>query len=304
MDRARPISGTLPPAAAPGSRRIDEALRSLQRRLAAGAARLPADASVEDVHQARVTARRLRSHLRTFEPLLDARRARRYRAKLREYARALAEVREADVREALLVPLARRDARMTPAGFHRLSVQLEGARHAARDALRRRMSDPRWAALCRALDPQAASGPLLVRRDAGVEEVLRLVRRAWCRARKRLGHGRRDVEALHELRLALKHCRYAVEAVADVEPEAAERLLRRLRAAQDRIGEHRDLVLARHWLEANERSLGATLVRRLDERVDGRLETLHGQALGRSERVLPAYRRWRRASRRVRRAGP
>lgn len=301
MRRARPTLEPPAPDLAAGSGKIADALRTQQELLAAGASRLDG-ASVDDVHQGRVAARRLRSLLRTFRPLLDSRRARLYRADLRTYARALAEVRESDVRRQLLLPLARRDSGMSPAEFHRLSVQLEGACHAARDVLRRRLAGTDWESLCRALGTHAASGLLVRRRDAGLDEVLKLVDRSWRKPRKLLVAGPRDVEELHELRLALKHCRYALEPVADLAPKAAERLMRRLRAAQDRIGEHRDLVLARAWVDARAEPLGRTLARRLKRLVDRRSAQLHQQALERSRRVLPAYARWRRASRRLRRA--
>jgi CHAD domain-containing protein len=281
---------------------VKDALDVQQQHLVARTARL-GGATAEDVHQGRVAARRLRSLLKTFRPLLDARRRRSYRNDLRSYARALAEVRESDVRRDLLVPLSRRDSGMSPSEFHRLSVQLESACHAARDALRRRLAEPSWAALSRALERHASSERLMRRHDAGLAEVLSLVDRSWRKPRRLLEAGPRDMEELHELRLALKHCRYALEAVASVEPETSDRLMRRLRAAQDRIGEHRDFVQARHWVEANELALGAILVRRLVRLIDRRMEVLHEQALERSERVLPAYQRWCRACRKLRRAG-
>jgi CHAD domain-containing protein len=105
---------------------------------------------------------------------------------------------------------------------------------------------------------------------------------------------------LHELRLALKHCRYALEPVADVQPKVVGRLLRRLRAAQDSIGEHRDTLLADHWVRLNERSLG----RRVSERLLGLLQrhekSLRKQAAGRAGKVLVASEEWRKATRPLR----
>ena len=118
----------------------------------------------------------------------------------------------------------------------------------------------------------------------------------------RVGSQPEDVAGLHELRLAFKHCRYALEPVGDVAPKAAARLLRRLRGAQDAIGEHRDLLLARHWVRANERSLGRPLVQRLQPLLEARETALLKRAAARSARVLPAYREWRRAARRARKA--
>jgi len=276
-------------------------VREQQRRITAGAARL-ADATVDDVHDARVAARRLRSLLRTFRPLLDPRRARLYRIDLRSFARALAGAREADVRRELLVELGRREPSVSPSGYQRLGKLLEEESRAARDGLRRHLAEPGWAALCRALERQAASERLLVVRDADLARMLALADVSWGKAVQLMEEEPEDVAGLHELRLAFKHCRYALEPVADVAPKSTARLLRRLRGAQDAIGEHRDLLLARHWVSANERSLGRPLVRRLQPLLETREAALLRKAAVRSRKVLPAYREWRRAARRARKA--
>ena len=92
MARKTSASRPIPAAPGAGSTRIQAAVREQQRLLAAAAASLEA-AGVEDIHQARVAARRLRSLLKTFRPLLEPRRARLYRVDLRSFARALAAVR-------------------------------------------------------------------------------------------------------------------------------------------------------------------------------------------------------------------
>ena len=289
------------PETAAGSMRIEAALREQQRLVAAGATCLQ-DASVADVHHARVAARRLRSLLKTYRPLLDARRARLYRIDLRSFARALAGVREADVRRDTLLALARREPAVTPVEFQRLSVQLEDQCLATRQALRRHLGEPGWAALCKALERHSTSERLLVRRDAGIERALDLVDESWRKAVRLLEDEPEDAAGLHELRLALKHCRYALESMADVAPKSAARLMRRLRAAQDGIGEHRDAVLARHWVQSNERSLGRLLTRRLLRLLERREIQLRKQAVARSRKVLPAYRTWRKATRRIKTA--
>ena len=139
--------------------------------------------------------------------------------------------------------------------------------------------------------------------EASLDEVLERVERSWRKPRKLLEAGPRDLEQLHELRLALKHYRYALEPVAGVAPREAARLLRRLRAAQDRLGEHRDLVLAREWVDEHAESLGRVLVRRLKRLVDQRTADLLDEIIRCIRRVVPAQDRWRRASRRFRSAG-
>jgi CHAD domain-containing protein len=288
------------PPAAPGSASLEEAIREQQRRIAAAIGVLDS-AGEDDVHGARVASRRLRSMLKTYGPLLDERRAQRYRAHLRTFARSLGTAREADVRRALLLGLAA-DANVTAAGRRRLTVLLDDACLASREQLRRHLAEPDWAGLGRALQRDASGGRLYAVRDADLGELVRLATRAWRRPVKLLRRNPTTTPELHELRLAFKHCRYALEPIAEVAPAATSRLLRRLRGAQDRIGEHRDTLLAEHWVRENERALGRPLVARLVASIAVREKRLRRQSAARAAKVLDAWRVWRDATRRIRKA--
>jgi CHAD domain-containing protein len=181
-------------------------------------------------------------------------------------------------------------------------VLLDDLRIASRENLRRHAAEPGWGALCAALERHRASAALFAVRDALLGEVVALVARAWRRPVRLLRAKPTDAAELHELRLAFKHCRYALEVVADVAPKSTARLLRRLRAAQDRIGEHRDTLLATHWVQSNERSLGRSLAVRLVAQLDVRERKLRRQSADRAATVLDAWRQWRDATRRVRKA--
>jgi len=291
------ISRESPPTA-PGSACLEAAVREQQQRIAAAIPSL-GSAGVDDVHGARVAARRLRSMLKTFRPLLDERRAQRYRADLRRFARSLGAAREADVRRALLLGVAE-DARLTAAERQQLTVLLEDACVASREQLGRHLAEPGWATLSRSLQRHAASARLFAVRDAGIGELARLAERAWRRPVKLLRRKPASTEELHELRLAFKHCRYALEPIAELAPKATERLLRRLRGAQDRIGEHRDTLLAEHWVREHERTLGRPTVGRLVVSIEGREKRLRRQSAARAAKVLDAWRAWRDATRRIR----
>jgi CHAD domain-containing protein len=298
MTRSRPKSAPARAAeSAEGSRRIANAIQEQQRVLSAVAAL--DTVGVEDVHRTRVAARRLRSVLKTFGPLLESRRARLYRVDLRSYARALAGVREADVRRELLAAIAGQDTSVPPAERKRLDLLLEDACIGAREALRRHRSEPGWAALCGALTRHAANQALIVEHKASLARVLSMVARAWRKPVRLLKVEPDSADELHELRLALKHCRYALEPVADVAPKATARLLRRLRGAQDAIGEHRDLMLAEHWLRSNERQLGRELSAQLVSDLQRRERQLRRLAARRSRKVYEAYSVWRAATRRL-----
>ncbi len=299
MLRKRPQRARPEPEAAEGSRRIEAALREQQRHLRAAAARLP-DAGSDDVHDARVAARRMRSLLKTFRPMLDRRCTRLMRADLRSFARSLALVREADVRRDLLVDLSGSDPGLAAEDLRRLVTMLDDRCLEARSSLARHVAEPGWAALAAAVQGEAAIADLCVRPDATLGEVLGRVDDSWSAAVRRLESEPTDIAGLHALRLALKHGRYALDPVADVAPDEVSQLLRRLRAAQEGIGEHRDVVLAVHWLSSNESALGGNLTRRLLALLTRRERRLRARAATLACRVLPAVRRWRKATRALR----
>jgi hypothetical protein len=86
----------------------------------------------------------------------------------------------------------------------------------------------------------------------------------------------------------------------DLAPKATARLLRRLRAAQDRIGEHRDTLLADHWVRLNERTLGRTLSARLLADLARQEQVLRRQSAALAGRVLQTWQGWRDATRSLR----
>lgn len=301
MPRKTSAPAGAPKPVAAGSARLASAIREQQQRLADAVGALES-ARVEDVHGARVAARRLRSMLKTFRPLVEPRRARLYRADLRCFARALGSAREADVRRELLRSVTAADEGLTAAERRRLRVLLDDACIASREQLRRHLAEPGWATSCRALERYRTGNALLTVGDAELGEIVQLGAHAWRRPVRLLREEPRETAELHELRLAFKHCRYALEPVADIAPKSTARLLRRLRAAQDRIGEHRDTLLAEHWVRENERALGRVLVGRLVADLRQREKTLRRQSAIRAAKVLDAWRDWRDATRRIRKA--
>jgi CHAD domain-containing protein len=287
------------PEAAEGSRRIEAVLREQQRLLRAAAALLP-DAGSDDVHDGRVAARRMRSLLKTFRPMLDVRCARLMRADLRSFARSLALVREADVRRDLLVELSASDPTLAAEELQRLATILDDRCLEARSSLARHVAEPGWAALAAAVQGEEVCADLRIRPDVELGDMLGRVNHSWTAAVRRLESEPTDTAGLHALRLALKHGRYALESVSDVAPDEVSRLLRRLRAAQEGIGEHRDVVLAGHWVSSNESALGGNLTRQLVVLLARRERRLRARAARLARRVLPAVRRWRKATRALR----
>lgn len=275
---------------APGSRRVAAALFAQQARLSAVRSVL-GQARPADIHQARVTARRLRSLLKTYRRALDRPAARLYRLDLKSFARALGPLREADVRLALLREEAR-DAGLSGTVRKRLDGLLRRDCEVARWDFSKRASDPDWRALAAALDRAPQGEALLADRRLQIDDALDLVARPWRRVRGLLRKRVRKPGELHELRLRLKHCRYALESVGDMAPQDSARLLRRLRRAQDALGMHRDVLEAMEWVQRHSVELGEEASGALRVALKARAKSLRKEGLAHAERIMPAYARW------------
>jgi CHAD domain-containing protein len=226
---------------------------SVQRLLAADPiARVGNDP--EGVHQARVATRRLRSDLRTFEPLLDSVWVTTLRDELRWLGAELGQAREAEV----LLGHLRNRARALPPDIERhVSAVLDAAtgdRAAAYARVLEVLRSPRYLDLVDLL-VQGAMAPR-VRAAAGTAtaaDVTRLARRPWKQLRRdyrALGTSPSD-PALHAVRIRAKRARYAVEAVAGaVDGDEPRKFAAALTGLQDVLGDHQDAVVAEAWLRA------------------------------------------------------
>ena len=244
----------------------------------------------EAVHKARVATRRLRSHLRTFGPLLDQEWATSLSDELQWLADELGRVRDLEVRQQRLRELARQlPANDVPHGL-RIAALLGSEVAAARAALDEAISAPRYIALLERLivavrAPELAGDHALP--AAGV--IPALARRAWRRLAKEvegLGDDPPDA-ALHQVRIRAKRARYAAEVAAAVAGRPAERFARALAEVQGVLGDHQDSVSAQVWL----RSVGASGRRAY---AAGEMAALEMAAAARSRAEFPGV--WRRAA--------
>lgn len=207
------------------------------------------------VHDARVATRRLRSHLRTFLPLLDRPWACALRDSLRLLTDGFGAARDADV---LLARLQRRAQALPTPDQRRIETLLRPFR-AARDQAYARVHDLlRDPAYVRVVDEviEAAARPRFVARaDAPACDIVpALVDDAWKSVRKRVrrrGNPPSDRE-LHGIRIKAKRLRYAAEAVAPVAGRRVARIARRAEALQDTLGEQHDAVVACERLRAHD----------------------------------------------------
>lgn len=216
---------------------------------------------VDLVHDLRVAARRLRESLAIGRPLIRPRAARRTDQRIRKLARALGERRTLDVVVRDL--RAHVEQGVVPASPDLLEF-LEQRRSASTHAIRRRFPPAKLVAhglgvLAIVLEPgcgstslaDVARGVLEARADR-VEPLLASIDDA------------RAVSSHHELRIALKHLRYALEILFEAYPDEidVERTISPLRVLQDALGELNDakelLAIAREHRPTVEGSIAAS----------------------------------------------
>jgi CHAD domain-containing protein len=210
------------------------------------------DTDPEAIHQARVATRRLRSDLKTLEPLLDAQRVEQLRGELAWVGLLLGAVRDLDV-------LIERFNGMTG----RLPEDAEGDREIVQALAEERrirhlelidaLGSPRYVHLLDDLVEASASPPLAAGVDGRkrVRSRLRpLARKTWRRLERavdRLDAHPSD-EDLHEIRKRGKRARYAAELSAGVLGKDAKRLATRLEDLQEVLGDLQDTVVAEQHL--------------------------------------------------------
>lgn len=202
----------------------------------------------DSVHQMRVAARRLRSGLKTFAPLIDREWADALRAELGWAASELGNARDTEVL------LERLDAHADDLGLQEselvravmdpmLRERLSGAREHALAAMR----SERHRQLLEMLVDAARNPRLNEDAERPCREALPpLVDKSWRRLRKSVKPLELEgpSEAWHQARIAAKRARYAAGAVIPVFGEPADTLESALSEVTDVLGEHQDACVA------------------------------------------------------------
>jgi CHAD domain-containing protein len=202
---------------------------------------------VEALHQMRVGARRLRSDLRAFAPLLERSAVDHLRSELRWLGGALGDVRDVDVIRDRL----RRHATDLNGDLEPLFLMVRERHAVARASLLSILRSTRYVELLEALVSANQSPPLSALAWEPSREVLpRLVATIW----DRLARDARSVDEsdpgadYHRVRIKAKRLRYAAEAVAPAlggkRGKGARELARRAARIQDVLGEMQDAVTA------------------------------------------------------------
>jgi CHAD domain-containing protein len=210
----------------------------------------------------RIAARRLRSALKTYDPLIGDATTHALGEELRWLGQSLSPARDAQVlRQRLhdLVAAEPQDLVLGPVAVG-IDDELRTAERNARKVTLGTLGDARYFRLLDDLDdfvrstPFTADGqkpardvfPRLLQRDA------KRLRRAVTRVRRADDAPQRDL-ALHNARKKAKRLRYAAESMTPVLGKRADKLAASVERIQESLGEFQDTVMSRRLL----RELGA-----------------------------------------------
>jgi inorganic triphosphatase YgiF len=225
--------------------------------IAANAVLLRATPDPEAIHQLRVAARRLRSLMATFSPMLKSLEMERLKDELRWLAHACDDARNLDVfSERLEATLKVMDP--APTGAAALRAALAEARNKAAVAAAEAARSERFRSLMLDLTAWIETGAWLA--DEVREELRRAPARAFAahvlgeRRRKLMKKGRDlahlDDAARHDARIEAKKLRYTAEAFASLfGDKAVRRFVGRMKDLQDELGALNDLRLAAQVLD-------------------------------------------------------
>jgi CHAD domain-containing protein len=201
------------------------------------------------VHQSRVAMRRLRSHVRTFRPLLVDGWADVAFGELAGLRRSLGPMRDVDVSSAW-ISAAGGDLRPT---VDVLIADLAAERARIGSGVRLLIDHARYPSLLATVANGASAPGLSTSASASAESVLLpMARRAWRSLKRRADAltAATDAEAFHDVRILVKRARYAID-LLDGAPTSDDRRLAlrevatQLAAMQSTLGGLQDGVLVR-----------------------------------------------------------
>ena len=247
----------------------------------------------EDVHQARVATRRIRSNLRTFRDLFEPEWTKSLRDRLRSLGQDLGAVRDTEVLSDRLRDrvdhLSSEDRDIAKRMLSRLHERWDVARHALQDTLR----TDEYTKLLDDLVDAAREPALLPQADGPASEALPpLLQRPWNHVKKAVEELDDDPpdEALLAVWQRARHGRDAGETVPPVFANPATACPRAMKDLQDVLGEHQDAVVAEQWLRdlASESDGAETFVA-------GQLASVERAEIERTRAAWPEA--WRKASR-------
>ncbi|MEO8266028.1 MAG: CYTH and CHAD domain-containing protein [Ilumatobacteraceae bacterium] len=218
----------------------------------------------EALHQFRVAARRLRSDLRTFAPLLDRGWTTWLRDELGWLGSEVGSGRDADVLAARLRSQLRRLPAKDAKAVGGLLERLAETKTSASEHVLATLADERYVVLLDAL-VDAARQPRFAAGDSAGDRrarpiVAALARKPWRRLRRAVDDLRPDApdEAIHAIRILAKRARYAADAVVPLYGKPARRFAEALADVQEVLGSYQDTTVAEAWLREAAKAVPST----------------------------------------------
>ena len=219
----------------------------------------------EALHQFRVAARRLRSDLRTFAPLLDRHLTKWLRDELKWLGTALGRGRDADVLAERLRSQVGRLAERDDESVDLLLRRLAETGHDAFEHILETLDEERYAVLLDALVDVAAA-PKFGPEPSGLADraarpiLVDIVRKPWRRLERAVEDLSPDAPdtAFHAVRIRAKRVRYAVEAVTPLYGKDARRFAKAVADVQTVLGKNQDTTVAEAWLREAAKALPST----------------------------------------------
>jgi CHAD domain-containing protein len=244
---------------------VRDMLRRDVRRLIALDTSVRRDAE-DAVHQMRVTARRLRSILKTFKPLLDPEWAGSLRRELSWLADALSTSRDSEV----LLERLMRDVNALPDDLvigpvrARLEQVVTGNLAAGRESVEATLSSERYIVLLERL-VDAAWEPFTspAGERATGKSVPRLIRACWndvSKGVKLLDNPDAGPQAWHSVRIDAKRLRYSCEAAVPMFGRPAQQLAKIAAGLQESLGENQDAIIAADLLRSIAAARGGSTI--------------------------------------------
>jgi CHAD domain-containing protein len=219
----------------------------------------------EAVHQFRVAARRLRSDLRTFAPLLDRHVTTWLRDELKWLGTAVGRGRDADVLSERLRSQVSRLPAPDVKSVDLLLQRLAETGHDAFEHIVATLDDDRYVELLEALvdfagEPKFATEPSGLAHRAARPIFIDIVRKPSRRLERAVDALSPDAldTAYHAVRIRAKRVRYAAEAVTPLYGKDARRFARAIADVQTVLGNNQDTTVAEAWLRDAAKALPST----------------------------------------------
>jgi len=198
--------------------------------------------AIEDLHEMRVSTRRLRAILRAARPLLVPGWPEALRSELDWLGEVLGPARDLDVQVGYFRQEA---AAMEPRDrkpLERFVAHLRSEREHVQQSLLTALKSERYFELISKLS-EAASQPAVVVSTVSLSEIAAGAFTKLRKAIRKLGGAPTDSD-LHRLRIKTKRARYAAELAETCAGNSAKRFIAQAKSFQDLLGIHQDAVLA------------------------------------------------------------